>query len=161
MSDFSDFDDYFSPSEPKKFLNINDLPVGDYEFQIQKAEATQLMKTGEKIVDFSLLVAKGPMQGSTVSRTYFFRTDMSVNMFGADLVLLGLPAQTWTKEHGKKFSVEMPKALPTLNGKTFRGSIKESNGKDGKVYKNLRIGGIINGAPKVAMPANNADDMPF
>ena len=96
MSDFSDFDDYFSPSEPKKFLNINDLPVGDYEFQIQKAEATQLMKTGEKIVDFSLLVAKGPMQGSTVSRTYFFRTDMSVNMFGADLVLLGLPAQTWT-----------------------------------------------------------------
>ena len=63
MSDFSDFDDYFSPSEPKKFLNINDLPVGDYEFQIQKAEATQLMKTGEKIVDFSLLVAKGPMPG--------------------------------------------------------------------------------------------------
>ena len=101
------------------------------------------------------------MQGSTVSRTYFFRTDMSVNMFGADLVLLGLPAQTWTKEHGKKFSVEMPKALPTLSGKTFRGSIKESNGKDGKVYKNLRIGGIINGAPKVAMPANNADEMPF
>jgi len=98
MSDFSDFDDYFSPSEPKKFLNINDLPVGDYEFQIQKAEATQLMKTGEKIVDFSLLVTKGPMQGSTVSRTYFFRTDMSVNMFGADLVLLGLPAQTWERE---------------------------------------------------------------
>ena len=161
MSDFSDFDEFFSPSEQKKFLNINDLPVGDYEFQISKAEATQLMKTGEKIVDFTLVVAKGPMQGSTVNRTYFFRSDMSVNMFGADLVLLGLPAQTWTKEHGKKFSIEMPKALPTLNGKTFRGSIKESQGKDGKTYKNLRIGGIVNGAPKVAMPANNTDEMPF
>lgn len=158
---FEDFDDFFSPSEPKKFLNINDLPVGDYEFGIVKAEPAVLQKTGEKIVDFQLKVAKGPMQGSTVNRTYFFRSDMAVNMFGADLVLLGLPAQTWTKEHGKKFSVEMPKALPTLNGKTFRGSIKESQGKDGKTYKNLRIGGIVNGAPKVEMPGNNTDEMPF
>jgi len=160
MSDFSDFDDYFAPSEPRKFLTVNDLPVGDYEFLIKECKPATLQKTGEKIVDLSLTVARGQMQGSDVSRTYFFRSDMSVNMFGADLVLLGLPAQTWTKEHGKKFSVEMPKAVKTLAGKTFKGSIKESS-KDGKTYKNLRILGLVQGAPAVAMPGNNTDEMPF
>jgi hypothetical protein len=160
MSDFSEFDDFFSPSEPKKFLSMNDLPDGQYEFTIKEAKPSTLGKTGEKIVEFSLLIARGPMQGSEFYRTYFFRNDMSVNMFGADLVLLGLPAQTWTKEHGKKFSVEMPKALPSLKGKTFSGSIKTTE-KDGRSYKNLRIGSLVNGAPKVAMPAASLDEMPF
>lgn len=160
MSDFSDFDDFFSPSEPKKFITVNDLPEGNYEFTIKEAKPAMLQKTGEKIVEFSMVVSKGAMQGSEVTRTYFFRNDMSVNMFGADLVLLGLPAQTWTKAHGKKFSVEMPKALPTLAGKSFKGSIKVTE-KDGKSYKNLRVSGLVNGAPKVAMPENNTDEMPF
>lgn len=159
-ADFSEFDDFFSPSEPRKFMSMNDLPDGSYEFTIKEAKPTSLNKTGEKIVEFNLAISRGPMQGSEFTRTYFFRNDMSVNMFGADLVLLGLPAQTWTSAHGKKFSVEMPKALPTLKGKTFSGTIKTTE-KDGRSYKNLRIGGLINGAPKVAMPAGNLDEMPF
>jgi len=154
-ADFSSFDDSYNPESTSRFVNLNDLPQGEYEFLIEEAKLDRIPSTGEAIVRLGLKILKGQMIGAKFDRTYFFRTEQSANYFGADLVLLGLPAQTWTAANGKKWSVEMPKAVPTLKGKAFKGNIKVTN----KGYHNLNIVGLVTETPKVAMP--DSDGMPF
>jgi len=154
-NDFSSFDNTYNPESTTRFVNLNDLPQGEYEFLIEEAKLDRIPSTGEAIVRFGLKITKGQMVGSKFDRTYFFRSEQSANYFGSDLVLLGLPAQTWTAANGKKWSVEMPKAVPTLSGKAFKGNIKVTN----KGYHNLNISGLILEAPKVSMP--ESDGMPF
>ena len=159
-----DFDNMFDPEGAGRGVDLATLDNGIYELVIEKAAKEEVGQANETIVKFYMRIHRGPASvGAKVEKAYFFRDQAAVDRFGSDLILLGIPAHTWTAKHGKKYSVEMPKALPGLSGKVVRAN-KTTSEKNGRTYHNLNIAGLLSSAPDVPAPGPSPTDqneLPF
>ena len=152
------FDGAYNPQDTGRPMSLENLHDGTYTFRVLSAELTQTQKTGEDILRWVYEVISGlDHTGSKVESVNFFRSQMAVNLLGADLALLGLPTSTWTVANNKPFSKMLRESLPGLIGVTFTAS-KVSTTKDtpngAKTYHNLRIKSRVdNAAPMPSDPA--------
>jgi len=155
------FDKEYNPSDAGKPLTLESLEDGVYVLTVQSAALVKTERTGEDILRWMYRVVQGPsMVGSVVESVNFFRSQVSVNILGADLALLGLPTSTWTVGNGKPFSKMMRESLPGLAGITFSAAKVTTDKGNGKVYHNLRIKTRVSGAsPMPEQPIEN--DLPF
>lgn len=156
-----EFDGGYNPQDTGRTLAVENLSDGEYTLRITAADLVKTERTGEDILRWHYQVVTGPsMTGSTIEAVNFFRSQMSVNLLGADLALLGLPTATWTVANGKPFSRMLRESLPGLVGVTFTAS-KVTTRKDGqygaKTYHNLRIRARVdNAAPMPPEPTFDA-----
>lgn len=150
------FDDSFAPIQPGRTPGLDVLPDGDYIMEVSTVELQTTQKTGEPIVRWILKIIDGPVSSiGRIEWANFLRGQDQANLLGADLMVLGLPTDTWVAGHpsGKKFSEELPKGLASLNGCRFTAS-KTSKSGGVKVYHNLRIKGkaAVSDMPKEPLP---------
>lgn len=137
---FEQFDDQFDPFNTGRVANLEILPDGEYQFEVLAAVLDITPKTGTTLLRWRLKTSNGMV----VEHTNFLTTQQNLNLLGADLLLLGIPTNTWTPANGKKFSVEFKKALPSLVGIRFAAT-KTSTKRDTATYHNLRIKGLAAG----------------
>lgn len=157
----SDFDGGFSPDSPggDRRPGVESLQDGDYNFEI-------LSSTLELLAEKPVLRLGLQTGNRTIDHLFWIDSQTRANIVGAFLVGLGVPAHQW-----KKFSVELPKAVPTLRGLKFVGTKKTTDSKDGgKQYHNLYVKSLIgrgagNSRPTPPQPEvyDDADDadIPF
>lgn len=138
--DLASFDNNFTPQAMYR-PGLDVLSDGDYDFTITDAVLDRA-KNGQRILKLGLRTHLG----GTVERTYWLTTQETMNRLGADLLLLGFPANTWGA--GKKsLGTELPACVEKLPGIKFRGVKRAKPGSDGKTYHELYISGRISGAP--------------
>lgn len=141
-----EFDGGYNPSDTGRTLSVENLTDGEYTLRIAAADLVKTERTGEEILRWQYQVVAGPsMPGATIEAVNFFRSQMSVNLLGADLALLGLPTSSWTIANGKPFSRMLRESLPGLVGVTFTAS-KVTTKKDARTYHNLRIRARVDSA---------------
>jgi hypothetical protein len=173
--DLERFDLEYKPSEMAP--GLESLPDGDYGLEITSASIERTEKTRDAILRIGLRVASGSLDGHECETVYFFRSQQNVDILGNDLCQLGLDADCWTAQHGRRFSEELPKALGSLIGVRFRARklTKPNPKKTGEFFHNLRINGRIpsgsaamppayrpNGTPAVSVPDSSVDtSIPF
>jgi hypothetical protein len=154
------FNKDFNPSTTS-FIKIDQLSDGEYGVYITKAELTQLQSTGEPIYRITFRIEEGPSHvNSLVEKVTFFRNQVSVNILGAELKLLGIPTDQWQQRGislARGFSESSP-ALVNL-GATIRK--RTSQAKDGKTYHNINITGLRQRNVGDAAEPDTVDDNPF
>ena len=152
---FDQYDNGYNPQDTGRTQNLDALADGAYTFEVLSAELATTEKTGEDILRWKYKVVSGhSLVGGVIEHVNFFRSQQAVNLLGADLMLLGIPTQTWTVANGKPFSKMLRQWLPEMKGMLFNAN-KVTVTKDGRQYHNLRIRGLASDiAP---MPEN----MPF
>jgi len=154
-----EFDNAYNPNDTGRTATLESLSDGDYQLMVQSAELTTTERTGEQILRWVYVVMSGPSGvGTVVESVNFFRSQVAVNLLGADLALLGLPTHEWTVANGKPFSRMLKQALPQLDNVTFSAS-KVTVERNGKTYHNLRIRGRST-AP-ASMPTLEKARLPF
>lgn len=156
MSALAKFDDAFAPIQPGRIPNLDAIPDGDYTMEVASVELQTTARTGEPIVRWLLKILDGPTaRVPKVEWANFLRGQDQANLLGADLLILGLPTDTWIPGHpsGKRFSEELPTGLLTLVGVAFTAT-KSSKSSGDKTYHNLRIKGLSSDAamPKEPLP---------
>lgn len=156
-----EFDKEYNPTDSGKPLTLENLEDGAYVLTVQSAQMVKTERTGEDILRWLYRVVSGPsMVGSIVEAVNFFRSQVSVNILGSDLALLGLPTSTWTVANGKPFSKMLRESLPGLAGVTFSAAKVTTDRGNGKIYHNLRIKTRVGGAaPMPEQPVGS--DLPF
>lgn len=131
----------FNPNS-SSFVKPDQMADGEYGVAITKAELTQLQSTGEPIYRITMKIEEGPGHiGSLVEKVTFFRNQVSVNILGAELKLLGIPTDQWKTRNislARGFA-EAATALVNL-GATMRK--RTTQAKDGKSYHNLNLAGL-------------------
>ena len=133
------FDNGFRPTRPGINPGIDTLPDGEYTVVIDKAELTKTKNTGQDLIRWSLSV-EGDMATVGYDDASFLSSQQNVNTLGADLMALGIPCDQWTPSNGKRFSVELPKALATLRGvRVSVSKTSSTNSQTGKTYHNVRF----------------------
>lgn len=150
------FDDDFKPRDPftSKF---EDLPDGEYTFQITKAELTRRGAAQTTVLHMKVRIHDGEFNGVEDARDSWLRDKEAVARIGQDLVRLGFDADTWNAKNGKSFSAEFPKVVTQLPGIVFKGK-KRSSSKDGKKYVNIDINGFVE---KKEVPAGEVSGADF
>lgn len=149
------FGNDFNP-QSNAFTKPDQMADGEYGCSITKAELTQLQSTGEPIYRITLKIVDGPSHvGSLVEKTTFFRNQVSVNILGAELKLLGIPTDQW-KPRGISLAKGFSEAATALVGMSVNIRKRTTPGKDGKSYHNLSILGL-----RVGDAAEPGDDNPF
>lgn len=132
------FDNAFRPSRPGMRQGIESLPDGEYTAVVSGSQLTKTKNTGADIVRWTLVV-EGDLGDGTYEHTTFLSSQQNVNALGSDLMAIGVPCDSWTAANGKRFSVELPKALGNLTGVRISISKTSSEGQNGKTYHNLRF----------------------
>lgn len=141
LEEIGRFDQDYQPAERETFLpGLEALRDGTHILEIVRAELGRTTKSREAIFKLILRAA----DGLTLERAYFFRDQDAVDRLGADLVLLGLDADRWNGRHGRRFSVELQKALPKLAGVRFQAK-KETKASDNpqKPFHNLYVACVV------------------
>ena len=156
MSEYHDleqFDGEFVPQQNPNFQpGLDTIADGSYDWTILHASLDLTPRTQDRLLRLEL---KCEQTTQVVQHTYFLTGVDRVNMLGGDLATLGFEVGTWTAEHGKKFSQELPKAVAELPGIRFKGTKKANPGKNDptKVYHNLYVNSRIPG--RVEVPARS------
>ena len=146
------FDDVFAPEDIA--TGIEGLPDGEHVFTIQTADVTSVTtRDGQTVPVVRWLYRTA---GRSIEMTTWLRDTKSLNMFGADLGILGVPVLEWKKANGKPFSKMLPDAISRLPGVSFRG-VKTTNDKGLRVYHNLKIVSVV-ATGDLSMPM---DKLPF
>lgn len=161
LEEIARWDENFVPEAPRH-PRLEDLPNGFYDLTVLEALPERTRNTREPILRLVYRVNAGPVPpGLVFEQPYFFQRQKSVDRLGGDLQALGFDANLWTGRHGRKFSVELAKALPKLPGVRFGASKSAEAGQDGKTYHNLNIGARIDAkALVVAQPVQQAPQAP-
>lgn len=148
------FDDFFKPQVNFQKASLQALPDGDYELEVLKAEIATTPKTGEAIVRWNFRTAPGGI--GSFEHVNFLRGQDQANLLGADMKVLGFPTEEWDATHpsGKRFSIELPKALAALSSVWISVS-KTSKTVGEKTYHNLKIKG------RTAVADMPTEPMPF
>lgn len=153
----------FDPNK-STFLKVDQMSDGEYGVAIVKAELTQLQTTGEPIFRITMRIEDGADHvGALVEKTTFFRNQVSVNILGAELKLLGIPTGEW-KARGIGLAQGFSECSSALVGLGASVRKRTAPGKDGKSYHNLNITGLRARTSDAAEPAQAApdiDDNPF
>lgn len=144
------FDNGFRPVRPGQRPGIDSLPDGEYTVVLEKAELATT-KGGADLVRWSILV-EGDMASVGYDHASFLSSQQNVNALGADLMAIGVPCDTWTTVNGKRFSVELPKALASLKGVRLSINKSSSTSASGKVYHNVRFLGRAGASINEASP---------
>lgn len=131
------FDNGFRPMRPGQRPGIDTLPDGEYTVVVEKAELAST-KAGADLIRWVIGV-EGDMATVAYDHASFLSSQQNVNALGADLMAIGIPCDTWTTANGKRFSVELPKALATLRGVRLSISKSSSVSNAGKTYHNVRF----------------------
>lgn len=153
MEEIGQYDREYAPAERTVMMpGVDALADGPHLLEVASAELTRTQKTNEPICRVLLRVLGGPQAGLVVEKGYLFRGQDSVDRLGADLLALGFDADKWSGRHGRRFSVELEKALPRLRGVRFQGK-KNTSAKDGKAYLDVLFAVA---APAGAPPAPQA-----
>ena len=133
------FDEEAKPSSG--FSNkLEDIPDGEYQFLITKAEMRKNASAGYSILDMTLRVLDGDRAGTEGSKPVFFKEQQNVNIFMGELRVLGFDVDNWTVAKQRPFSSELVKARLQLPGLAFKGKKKKS--KDG-VHINIEVKELI------------------
>jgi len=138
--DLAWFDQEYKPEASSFRPGLDTLPDGSYDFEITDAELKRSPKQGIRILELGLKVNGG----AVVQHSYFLDTIEKVNRMGADLCVLGIPADKWGQAGGVSIKDGLPAAVKQLPGIRFRGS-KDHNtppaipGKEARTFHNLRI----------------------
>lgn len=153
--DLEQFDDAFAPKQGIT-NGLEALADGAYDFTILNANISTTKNSGTTILRLEI---KCEQLGSIVEKPYFMTGQEQIDRLGGDLATLGFPAGTWNKEHGKKFSVEMAKAIDQLPGLRFKGTKKTNPNKSdpSKPYHNLYINAPLPKAGSVGGPVMTPD----
>lgn len=145
----------FNPNS-SSFVKADQLNDGEYGCSITKAELTQLQSTGEPIYRITMKIVDGPSHvGSLVEKTTFFRNQVSVNILGAELKLLGIPTDQW-KARNISLAKGFSEAAAALAGMSVNVRKRTTPGKDGKSYHNISLIGL-----RVGDAAEPENDNPF
>lgn len=131
------FDNGFRPQRPGQRPSVESLPDGEYTVVLEKAELAKT-KAGADLVRWSILV-EGDMASVGYDHASFLSSQQNVNALGADLMAIGVPCDQWTTANGRRFSVELPKALAGLRGVRLSISKSSSTSMNGKTYHNVRF----------------------
>jgi hypothetical protein len=165
FEELQSFDESFDPTAGAFRPGLDSLPDGTYHFTALRVGLERTQNTREAIVRWELKVDE---TGGVVEKVNFFKSQQNADSLGGELMTLGIPAHTWTAKEGKRFSEELPPALPKLAGIRFVGT-KRSVEREGKKYHNLYIDGrapdlpVGEPTPNGAPPANapTEDSIPF
>ena len=152
------FDGGFSPVMPGQRPGIEKLPDGEHVILVESASLTQTKTQRQDIVRW-LIRTDSDMGTGAYEHVTFLATQQNANMLGADLMSLGIPADTWHAGNGKRFSTELPAALATLAGVSISVLKTTSNGANGKIYHNLRFLGRAGAQARMPV-AGGADRSP-
>jgi len=156
-----EFDAGYDPSDTGRSLTLENLADGDYTLQIMSAELVTTERTGEQILRWVYSVQAGPSYvGGVIEAANFFRSQIAVNLLGADLALLGLPTHEWTVKNGKPFSRMLRECLPSLDNVVFTAA-KVTVERNGKTYHNLRVRGLYKAASSMPVMETVAEKLPF
>lgn len=142
---FDDLDGFGDEYRPQAGFRpgIETLASGDYDFEIIDA-CLDRARNNDRIVKLGLQTSAGRV----VEHTYWLNKQESVNRFGADMAVLGFPAQTWGKQ--VPLSKAIPECVARLKGVKFRATKTARDGTGlnaGKVYHDLYISCRIDGRP--------------
>lgn len=153
--DLEQFDDAFTPKQGIT-SGIEAISDGAYDFTILNAALTTT-KTSQTLI--LRMEIKCESLGVVAEKPYFLTSQEQIDRLGGDLATLGFPVGTWNAANGKKFSVEMSKAIGQLPGLRFKGTKKTSeNKKDAtKPYHNLYINSPLPKAGSIGAPPMSAD----
>lgn len=155
--DLAWFDQEYKPEASKFRPGLETLPDGPYDFEVTDAELKKSARQQMRILELGLKVNGG----AVIQHAYFLDTQDQMNRLGADLCVLGIPADKWGKAGGVSVAVGLPQAVKQLPGIRFRGS-KDHNtteARDGgqpKTFHNLRVLCRAGGTPPPAPPANGS-----
>lgn len=153
------FNDQFDPNK-SSFVKLDSMADGEYGVAIVKAELTQLQTTGEPIFRITMRIEDGHEHiGSLVEKTTFFRNQVSVNILGSELKLLGIPTDQW-KARGISLAQGFSESATALVGLGASIRKRTSPGKDGKSYHNINITGLRQRLGDAAEP-DVVGDNPF
>lgn len=148
VSELAAYDDAFNPqSVPSRPPGLEALPGGSYDFEIEAAEFTRTLYSKELILRWLLRVLSGERAGLRVEHAYFFRRQQQVDVLGAHLCTLGFDADKWKPQAGRRFSDELPKAVPKMPGIRFHARKETESGSDGKTYHVLYLNARLSGVP--------------
>ncbi len=149
----------FDPNK-STFLKLDQMGDGEYGVQIVKAELTQLQTTGEPIFRITMRIEDGHEHiGSLIEKTTFFRNQVSVNILGSELKLLGIPTDQW-RARGIGLAQGFSESATALQGLGCSIRKRTSPGKDGKSYHNINITGLRQRLGDAAEP-DSIGDNPF
>lgn len=154
------FGNDFNPNS-NSYVKADQLADGEYGCYVTKAELTQLQSTGEPIYRITLKIEEGPGHiGSFLEKATFFRNQVSVNILGAELKLIGIPTDQW-KTRGISLAKGFAEAATALVnvGVTIRK--RTTTGKDGKSYHNVNITGLRQRNLGDAAEPDGIEDNPF
>lgn len=147
------FDDTFTIPTGRR-LDGEQIPDGLYEVEIGKAELSETEKSRETILKVPLTFTSGAIVGDYTEKPYFFRSHEQMEKIMGDLKVMGFDVQTWNKEHGKKISEELPKAVDRMPGIKLKVSKSSRKDGQGKMWHNLHIMERVGPPPGEAPPAS-------
>lgn len=143
-----DFDDKVETIKPGGKVGLKDLPDGDYDFVIEKAEQSDT-KAGTLLRMKLSVETEGMCQGKEVEHVYFMTTldkstqrpalnEVGMSILKKDLATLGFDEPEWKKATGRPFSSELRKAIFAMSGMKFKGK-KSTNGNYANLFVNERL----------------------
>lgn len=169
------FDSDFVPKQQGFRDKIDLLPDGPYDLTI--VDALGKMAQGVLIIEIGVQ----PVGGAVFTHSYWLDKQGAVNALGADLAVLGFPADQWQRA-GKKLAAELPAVLEKLAGIHFRAVKAVDRPKTGqyagkefhklKFISRISNGGMMppsipfnptepNGTPAGMVAGSTVEDLPF
>ena len=166
--DLSDFDKDFDPKKMGNRQGAEVVPDGDHDFTILGAVIRITPKTGDRILSLDM---RCDGNGATFEYPMFLKSQQNADFVGGEMGTLGFDTKEWSPAKGRPFSKELPKILPLLRGRRFRGTKKTTppTTANGKAYPNIYVNARLDDAtpedlakakPPVA-PTAFSDEIPF
>lgn len=126
----------------------------------------RIEKTKEKQLDLVVIPVRingGQFDGTVADWTRVLADKDAAGRCMADLKSIGFDTENWNKG-GRRFSIELPKALAACQGIMFEGKKSTNPGKgqnSGKTYHNLSVVKLVTGPGKTAGPTVASGDSPW
>lgn len=117
---------------------VEDLPNGDYDFEIVSATLEQVGEKCDRICRLNLRI----VDGAAVQWTCWLNEQKKMNTFLADLSAMGFDASRWGDAFQRPLSREIPAAVAKLPGVKFRGhKSSRADNRPGvnRVYQDFRV----------------------
>jgi len=118
---------------------------GEYEVEIGEASLRETPRQKTLILEMKLFFRGSQYDGNFFKHQYWLTDTDALTRCGQDLFLLGFDSNTWNAKHGKKLSVEMPRAVAKMKGIRIRISKDSNTASTGKVYHNIYFRGVVPG----------------
>lgn len=133
MTSIEDLDDDFTSvkGDGKATSDkMESLPEGDYVFQITKGESKSTNNGPLVTLHLCTLAPGTAFDGLEIKRDYWLtekdratgervKSTRNIDLLKKDLKTLGFDVDNWTKDAGRPFSIELPKAFGVIAGIRF------------------------------------------